>query len=285
MAAPDYARRSRAWVFTINNYTDTDVDNIDNLFINDSVRYVVYGRETGDSGTPHLQGYIEFDNARTHRQINKKLPGAYVALRRGSAAQAAEYCKKSGDYIEYGEISDSDADKRAKAKQAYGEIVKRAEDGDLTWVKENYPKVYLQWKPRLEDICIPKTAVIDGELENEWWCGPTGTGKSRKLWLEYPNHFQKELNKWWCGYKGEEVVAIEEWSPKNECTGSQLKIWADRYPFTGQIKGGSLKKIRPKKIIVLSNYTIEQCFPSPEDHLPLKRRFKVTLFYSLGAQM
>jgi len=152
--------------------------------------------------------------------------------------------KKEGDFVEYGTISDSSEDKKEKAKAAYGEIVKRAEAGDLEWVKEHYPKVYLQ----------------------------------------YPNHFQKELNKWWCGYKGEEVVAIEEWSPKNECTGSQLKIWADRYPFTGQIKGGSLKKIRPKKIIVLSNYTIEECFPAKEDHLPLKRRFKVTMFYNLEAE-
>jgi len=270
-------------VFTWNNYPDAATDIIDQLFITDSVRYVVYGREVGDSGTPHLQGYIEFESAKTHQVVSKKLPGAYVALRRGTAAQAAEYCKKDGDFLEYGEISASEEDKKERAKAAYAEIVKRAEGGDLEWVKINYPKVYLQWKPRLEDICIPQTAIIDGELQNEWWCGATGSGKSQKLWREYPAHFQKELNKWWCGYRGEEVVAIEEWSPKNECTGSQLKIWADRYPFTGQIKGGSLKKIRPKKIIVLSNYTIEQCFPSPEDHLPLKRRFKVTNFFSLGA--
>jgi len=281
MSNADYAKRSRAWVFTWNNYDDNTVSTIDNVFINDNIRYVVYGREVGDSGTPHLQGYIEFGTERTRQQVAKKLPGAYLAVRRGTAAQAAEYCKKGGDFIEYGEISASDEDKKERAKAAYGEIVKHAESGDLTWVKENYPKVYLQWKPRLEDICIPNTAIIEGELQNEWWVGKTGTGKSRKLWQEYPNHFQKELNKWWCGYKGEEIVAIEEWSPKNECTGSQLKIWADRYPFTGQIKGGSLKKIRPQKIIVLSNYTIEQCFPSPEDHLPLKRRFKVTEFFCL----
>jgi len=279
----DYARRSRAWVFTWNNYTDDTTDLIDQHFLNDAVRYVVYGRETGDSGTPHLQGYIEYESQRTRQQVAKKLPGAYVAIRRGTAAQAADYCKKGNEFIEYGEISDSADDKKAKAKEAYGMIVKKAEEGDLGWVKENYPKVYLQWKPRLEDICIPNTAIIDGDLQNEWWVGATGTGKSKRLWTEYPAHYQKELNKWWCGYRGEEVVAIEEWSPKNECTGSQLKIWADRYPFTGQIKGGSLKKIRPKKIIVLSNYTIEECFPAKEDHLPLKRRFKVTMFYNLGA--
>lgn len=94
----------------------------------------------------------------------------------------------------------------------------------------------------------------------------------------YPDHYAKELNKWWDGYCDEGVVAIEEWAPKNECTASFLKVWADRYPFPAQIKGGSLKKIRPTKIIVLSNYTIDQCFERQEDREPIKRRFKVVHF-------
>lgn len=94
----------------------------------------------------------------------------------------------------------------------------------------------------------------------------------------YPDHYAKELNKWWDGYEGQDVVAIEEWCPKNECTASFLKIWADRYPFPAQIKGGSLRQIRPKKVIVLSNYEMEQCFLSTEDLDPMKRRFKVVRF-------
>lgn len=123
---------------------------------------------------------------------------------------------------------------------------------------------------------------ILSELEHEWWYGPSGTGKSKRAWEEFPGHYQKELNKWWCSYAGEDVVVIEEWSPKNECTASALKIWADRYPFTGQIKGGSMTKIRPRKIIVTSNYSIEQCFPNAEDQGPLKRRFKQVYFPDLS---
>jgi len=115
--------------------------------------------------------------------------------------------------------------------------------------------------------------ILDGELLHEWWIGPTGSGKSRLAWEVYPEHYQKQLNKWWDGYTNENIVVIEEWSPKNEVSGSQLKIWADRYPFPGQIKGGTLQKIRPRKIIVLSNYTISECFPNHQDRDPLFRRF------------
>ena len=75
-----------------------------------------------------------------------------------------------------------------------------------------------------------------------------------------------------------EVVAIEEWSPKNDLTASALKKWADRYPFPGEIKGGCLQGLRPKKIIVLSNYTPEQCFLNQEDLGPILRRFTVIKF-------
>lgn len=145
-------------------------------------------------------------------------------------------------------------------------------------LKESYPRLYLTHLKTLLTIRAYKSQPLDGELKHEWWYGPTGTGKSRKIWTDYPEHFAKPVNKWWDGYAGQEVVCIEEWEPKNECTAAKLKIWADRYPFPAEIKGGTIQKIRPTKIIVTSNYTIEECFPREEDHLPLKRRFKEVFF-------
>lgn len=88
----------------------------------------------------------------------------------------------------------------------------------------------------------------------------------------------KRINKWWDGYKRQEVVAIEEWSPEAKLTAQSLKQWADHYPFQGEIKGGSMQGLRPRKLIVLSNYTIEQCFDRVEDRDPILRRFKVIKF-------
>jgi len=262
-------RRAYGYCFTINNPAEDAQLHLLAL----EFRYLIFGREVGESGTPHLQGYIHFTNKRDFNSVKNMYPGWHVEKRLGSIAQAVDYCKKDGDFTELGDKPLSKQECGEKGKEAFLSIIKHAELGDLEWVKTNYPKVYLQQLPRLESISRPTTEILEGVLEHEWWTGRTGTGKSRLVWELYPTHYQKQLNKWWDGYKREEVVVIEEWSPKNECTGSQLKIWCDRYPFTGEIKGGTLSKIRPKKIIVLSNYTIEQCFTSAADVNPLLRRF------------
>jgi len=122
---------------------------------------------------------------------------------------------------------------------------------------------------------VPHTAIVPGDTQNEWWYGATGTGKSRLAWEKYGEIcYQKMLNKWWDGYDAQPIVIIEEWSPKNEVTASALKIWADRYPFTAQIKGGVLQKIRPVKLIVISNYRLVDCFPDSRDAEPIARRFR-----------
>lgn len=266
--------KSRGYCFTINNPTDQDIIDVSTS----GYRYICYGNETGADGTPHLQGYIHFDHARHFDALKRLLPRAHIEVRRGTLDQAIDYCKKDGDFIELGEKPASRDEKRKRSDEEFKEIISMAEQGKLDWIKQHHPKQYLQHHTKLLALKEPDTPILDGSLQHEWWVGATGTGKSRTVWQLYPNHYQKELNKWWCGYTDEPVVVIEEWCPKNECTGSQLKIWADRYPFTGQIKGGSLKKIRPTKIIVLSNFTIDECFASEQDRDPIKRRFTVIRF-------
>lgn len=265
--------RGRSWVFTINNFDSSDLDKLTAL----DCQYLIYGFERGSAGTPHLQGFVHFANARTRRSLAANLPRAYLDKRRGTVQQAIDYCKKDGVFIERGTppIDQETALLlgRQRANETHREIISRAEKGDFEWIKQNYPAVWIARMPSLRSMFKPPTAILDGDLLHEWWYGPTGCGKSSTVWGLYPTHYQKQLNKWWDGYDSEAVVVIEEWSPKNEISGSQLKIWADRYPFPGQIKGGTLQRARPQKIIVLSNYSIAECFTESQDRDPILRRF------------
>ena len=97
--------RAKYWCFTINNYSDNDFDLIKGLAERSEVTYVICGRERGVSGTPHLQGYIELER-RLRLSKLKRLPGlrrGHFEPRRGTQAQAIEYCKKEDeDFFEAG---------------------------------------------------------------------------------------------------------------------------------------------------------------------------------------
>lgn len=94
--------QSRRWCFTKNNYNDADEVLIQAV----DVKYIVYGREVGEQGTPHLQGYIIF-------RTNKRLAGlnnlfqAHWEVAHGTSAQCVTYCKKDGDFFENGTVDQS----------------------------------------------------------------------------------------------------------------------------------------------------------------------------------
>lgn len=56
-----------------------------------------------------------------------------------------------------------------------------------------------------------------------------------------------------------------------------MKQWADHYTFKANQKGSQLL-IRPERIVVTSNYSIEECYPEKQDSEPLRRRFKVIVY-------
>lgn len=270
--------RSRSWCYTINNYTEEDRDALRALVC----QYQVFGYERGEEGTPHLQGYVHFVTKKSLAQLKKVMPRAHLEIRKGSIDQAVEYCKKEGDFEEFGEKPKSQREKGELEKIRWKRVREHAKEGDWEWLEENEPGLLTLHEAKLRALKKPKLEVMsysDVDTPHEWWVGPTGTGKSKMLWEEFPGHYQKDKNKWWCNYVGQEIVAIEEADPKTmEHMASRMKQWADRYPFAGEIKGGRLEGLRPAKIIVTSNYDIEECFPAREDWEPLKRRFKVVRF-------
>jgi len=80
--------KSRAWCFTLNNYTKDDIK----ILMSHKADYV-FQEETGEKGTPHLQGYILFANAISFNSIKDKIPRAHIEPAKNKIA-SIRYCSK-----------------------------------------------------------------------------------------------------------------------------------------------------------------------------------------------
>ena len=97
---PPVRNRSKHWCFTINNYDASDEQRLKRLAVDGSVGYLVFGREVGDSGTPHLQGFVSFKGRKRLTQVKDKVgERAHLEVAMGSPSEAADYCMKDGDFF------------------------------------------------------------------------------------------------------------------------------------------------------------------------------------------
>ena len=198
-----------------------------------------------------------------------------------------------------------------KEGKSYQTCVNLAKEGKFDSILNEYPQIYLQYENKLKALFIDVNKTQRLFLGNEygpffknhflWLWGKTGTGKSYfcNTVVELLNAFYKELskernqpfkplrayyknkNKWWDKYTNEEIVIIEEASPESfKISAHYYKQWIDEYPFNPEIKGATLDYIRPKFIIITSNYSLKQCCSEDgkgliyreEDYEPLNRR-------------
>lgn len=81
-------QKSRGWCFTLNNYTKEDIKNL----MSHKADYV-FQEETGEKGTPHLQGFIYFANAISFKSIKDKIPKAHIEPAKNKIA-SIRYCSK-----------------------------------------------------------------------------------------------------------------------------------------------------------------------------------------------
>lgn len=277
----DLKKRSRGWVFTLNNPTEDCFFKLHCLI--DKVRYIVYGDEfSPDTGTYHLQGFVYFDNPRTGHCLKKHIPRAHFAKQRGTCREASEYCKKEGSYVEFGDLPMDHADKGEAEKDRWKNIRELCNQRRWSDLPDNFVCMHPNNPKRIRQLYLDGVKKEElPVLENYWFWGSSGTGKSRsaRQWCRDKGltYYVKMLNKWWDGYEHEDVVIIEEWSPENKDLVALMKVWTDHYPFRAEVKGDSME-IRPKHFIVTSNYEPSDLWPDARDLEPILRRFNVKKF-------
>lgn len=268
--------KSYAYCFTLNNWTDADVTELKKLEQNSRTRYIIYGKEVGEEGTPHLQGYVYFHNQTVFSTVKKLLSRAHIVSAKGTVDENVAYCSKDGDIYEAGDRPVNQKRKGQMGAEYWESNKKLALQGKLDEVD---PKLFLTHYRTLKLIAADhKVMPADNDtLNNFWYYGPSGTGKSLKAHEDNPGAFLKTANKWWCDYKGEDVVIIDDIDKTHACLGYHFKIWGDHYAFPAEVKGSKIN-LRPKTIIITSNYHPSEIWPDAQTLEPILRRYKVIHF-------
>lgn len=265
------------WCFTLNNYTSTEEDLVKNI----QCRYLVFGKETAPTtGTPHLQGFLILPKRARMRTVKSLFPErVHLEQAKGSSLQASTYCKKEGNFFEKGECP---KDPGTTGIERWDAARKAAEEGRFDDIPSDLWSRHMSNFMKMAILKQVNPAPVD-ILDFHWWTGETGTGKSSTARSQNPGYYEKMINKWWDGYTDQKTVLIEEWCPMDPSAerimGTYLKRWCDHHPFMAEFKGYA-KSIRPSKIIITSNYTMEDCFHDQNILVPLKRRIRVTHFHN-----
>jgi hypothetical protein len=279
-------KKNRNWCFTINNW-----ELLSTHLLNDvkarlsAAKYWVMGREVSPStGTKHLQGFVQYHNAVYFNGVKKDLEGtgAHIEPCKGTALQNMDYCKKDGDFEEHGEPPMSQKRKGevgAAATQAkWRKLYDLAKEGKNTEIGEEFPREAIVCVNHIQKV---RESFIGNKTKNLagccglWLEGKSNAGKTHLATTMFPGAYEKKANKWWCRYNDQEVVIINDVSPfqKKDIT-DHLKIWADKYPFPVETKGGGMQGLRPRKIVVTSQYTIDEVWEDAETREAMHRRFK-----------
>lgn len=136
---------AKRWCFTVNNPTPAEEQAL--LDNPDSFEYLVFGREHGQNNTPHLQGYFILKTRLRLRNV-KLLAGlqrAHLEVSRGTPEQAADYCKKDGDFEERGRLPNGQG-KRSDFEQLKEWIKSRDTPPSHVEVAEEFPSLWGRYK-------------------------------------------------------------------------------------------------------------------------------------------
>lgn len=262
---------AKSWVFTHNNWTPAVREQYERLDVN----YIIFGEEVGESGTPHLQGYIIFKRAYRLSQLVKMVPGAHWEV--AVAVDAGNYCTKGENIYE----KDNRRQGKRNDLEAAAELLKAE---GLRKVAEQMPEMYIKFGTGMHRLA---SFLEPGRTEKPHvvYCwGKTGTGKTRyvhemedpdKLWISSGSL------RWFDGYMGQEAALLDDFR-QSHCKFEYLLRVLDRYPMRVEFKGGYTQWV-PKRIYITAPCRPEELYGNEggEDVAQLLRRIDEVLEFPL----
>ncbi|GAC77753.1 replication protein, partial [uncultured marine virus] len=190
--------RGRGWCFTINNPSEEPISFT-------GATYYVYQLEKGESGTPHIQGYVYYAKTRRFGAVRAEMPaGCHVELARGSPASNRAYCTKDdgrlSEPVEWGTIPSPGSRTDLAAVQVSIDAGATVDE-----VRCEHYLTYIKYQRALDTDIARRFGARDPNNPVTVICytGCTGSGKSRAAYADFPGAYWKPNGKWWPGYAGQ----------------------------------------------------------------------------------
>lgn len=253
---------SKTWVYTLNNYTDKDIEQLKSFTVSKHRSC----KEVGEGGTPHLQGAITFKRAYRIKQL-KKL-NERIHWEQAKVKDAENYCTKGEIIIDENNVwqgQRNDLRNIVETLKQTKKIRTTAREHPETYVKyhKGLHALNKELQPRIEEFTKPEVNV---------YIGKPGSGKTRKVYSKekevynVPEPINGQI--WFDGYEGQEAILLDDfygWVKYHT-----LLQWLDGYPMQLPVKGSTVWR-NWRRVYITSNKEPDEWY-NREEIEALQRR-------------
>jgi hypothetical protein len=249
----------RNFVFTLNNYTDLDIQ----VLLSYKCKYMLFAKEIAPTtGTPHLQGYCELAKRTRFNTLLATLPKTiHIEPRRGTQDQAINYIKEPIDkpvpteLYEVGEPNRQGTDVGPTALETARQLLTDNLPIDPMIHNIGVIKAY----ERISKYWPSSRYHSDMELSRIWIHGPGRSGKTStayRICHGFRTYKCDCISKgWFDGYDNHEAVILDDYEPDKYDTKSfkLLLSLLDKYPLRVEVKGSTVNW-NPTTVIITSQH-------------------------------
>ncbi len=260
---------AKDWCFTINNPTEKDWKAVWKL----QYQYLVCQPELAESGTPHLQGFVQMQEKLRLSALSKLLKHAHLSKRRGTPYEAAHYCMKPvpackckhceglerfDNYTEDGYMT---AELHASVHAAAACI----KEHGLKRGIDRFPNLYLQYPRGFKALASASCPLRHHETQVTVLWGTSGAGKTRYAMDTFPNPYMLPPFGDGTDFFGDydplshKTVIVDEFY-SNWKYGTFLRA-CDRYPMEAHTKGDFVQFLADD-IVFTSNTSPYEWYPN-----------------------
>lgn len=241
--------RFRCVSFTLNNYTEKEIEEYIDLCENEIISYLIMGKEIGEKGTPHLQGYMQFPKQLSNKQVKNLNKRMHYERCTGDDIDNFIYCHKDKNYYIYGE-------RKIQGRRNDIKGIKKMVDDGLS-MNEILNNISNLQQIKIAEKCrqykqIDYSKTYEKEVIYIW--GKTGEGKThfavesladkKSLWI------RGGPSKWFDGYDGQKDVIFNDFRD-TDCSFSEMLNLLDKYEQRVEIKG-AFTFWKPTRVIFTS---------------------------------